>query len=263
MKRAICPFAILLTIASISESRTWRVNTMGTGDAPDLYAAMDSAAAYDSVVVEAGEYVLSDGLTVPFGVRLVGESGPGYTLLSLQGAESFESLGLLAGAKISGCHVKAYGITADALFLHDGADADHCIVETSNILNALGGVGPGRSTVLHCLFVGGKINQAADFAYCIFLSDLDSAASGSTFDTCDVLGEVAPGVDVPSDYLNFSLDPLFCGIPGSGNYFLQTTSPCLPANNPYTGFIVGPLGVGCGSVKVETSTWGGVKALYR
>jgi hypothetical protein len=78
------------------------------------------------------------------------------------------------------------------------------------------------------------------------------------------VGEVDPSIEISELDFNFSLDPEFCGLPESGNYFLKSTSPCLPENNPF-GFAVpiGPLPQGCGTVAVEEKTWGGVKALYR
>jgi hypothetical protein len=90
-------------------------------------------------------------------------------------------------------------------------------------------------------------------------------AVGSTVVLSDVLGQVGPRIDVSSFNFNFSLDPQFCGIPGSGNYFLKSTSPCLPENNPFipTSGWVGPLPAGCGAVSVQATTWGAVKALYR
>lgn len=105
----------------------------------------------------------------------------------------------------------------------------------------------------------------ATYGQCIIYSNLGFGAIGSTVFSCDVLGSVDPAIDASATNFNFSLDPLFCGIPGSGNYFLQSTSPCLGANNPFEPlpFDIGPLGVGCGTVRVEERTWGGVKALYR
>jgi hypothetical protein len=43
---------------------------------------------------------------------------------------------------------------------------------------------------------------------------------------------------------NFSADPLFCGVLGSGNYYVQSASPCAPANNT-CGVLIGALGVRC------------------
>jgi len=64
---------------------------------------------------------------------------------------------------------------------------------------------------------------------------------------------------------NISAEPQFCGISGSGNYYLQADSPCAPGNHP-DGMdcgTIGALGVECGTVKAKAVTWGSVKALYR
>jgi parallel beta-helix repeat protein len=64
---------------------------------------------------------------------------------------------------------------------------------------------------------------------------------------------------------NISVDPQFCGIPGSGNYYLQSSSPCAPNNHPDGTNCgqIGAFGVACGSVATKETTWGGLKALYR
>jgi hypothetical protein len=72
-------------------------------------------------------------------------------------------------------------------------------------------------------------------------------------------GDVICGQDGGS---NFSSDPLFCGIPGSGNYFVQQTSPCAPAYSP-CGLAVGALGVLCQVTATEAVSWGRIKTLYR
>lgn len=61
---------------------------------------------------------------------------------------------------------------------------------------------------------------------------------------------------------NFSADPMFCAVQ---DYHLQSDSPCAPGNHP-DGIdcgLIGPLPVGCAPVKVETKTWGSIKAMYR
>jgi hypothetical protein len=62
----------------------------------------------------------------------------------------------------------------------------------------------------------------------------------------------------------FSADPQFCGIRGSGNFYLQSDSPCVPGNHPDGSGcgIIGALPVMCGTVKTEARTWGSIKALY-
>jgi hypothetical protein len=64
---------------------------------------------------------------------------------------------------------------------------------------------------------------------------------------------------------NFSVDPEYCGIADSGNYFLQSDSPCAPGNHPL-GIDCGLIGayeVKCAEVTAQNKTWGNVKMLYK
>lgn len=63
----------------------------------------------------------------------------------------------------------------------------------------------------------------------------------------------------------FIVDPQFCGIPGSHNYYLQSDSPCAPGNHPggYECGLIGALPVLCGTTPTEKKSWGGIKSLYR
>jgi hypothetical protein len=258
MKAAVWTLATLLASYSMSEARTWRVNTMGTGDAPDLYAAMDSAAALDTVLVAAGQYQLSAGpLTIPNNVRLVGESGPAETLIFRD--EYLAPTTVTLRGRMYGIHVR--GNTLPVLYSFGGA-VDHCIIESSNAGTAFDGDPAYWVELTNCLLIG-AIDVPGRFVYCIIMGDMAMGAVDSEVVLSDVLGEVHPLIDLTAG-LNFSLDPEFCGLPGSGNYFLRSTSPCLPENNPYGAqLLTGPLPMGCGTVRVEHRTWGGVKALYR
>jgi hypothetical protein len=64
---------------------------------------------------------------------------------------------------------------------------------------------------------------------------------------------------------NFSADPQFCGIAGTGNYYLQSDSPCAPGNHPDGADcgVIGARETKCGTVRTSTVTWGQMKALYR
>jgi predicted outer membrane repeat protein len=64
---------------------------------------------------------------------------------------------------------------------------------------------------------------------------------------------------------NFALDPGFCGVLGSEDYHLESTSPCLAGNHPGGAACgqIGAFGAGCPGVSVEARSWGSVKALYR
>ncbi|MGH8597688.1 MAG: hypothetical protein ACREXT_13615, partial [Gammaproteobacteria bacterium] len=67
-------------IPAAVDARTWRVTVDGTGDAPSIEAAMDSAAAFDTVLVAPGEHVI-ERVFVTNGVFLIGEDGPRQTRL--------------------------------------------------------------------------------------------------------------------------------------------------------------------------------------
>jgi serine protease len=60
---------------------------------------------------------------------------------------------------------------------------------------------------------------------------------------------------------NIAEDPKFCG-PDQGDYRISSESPC--AGEAATGCgLIGAFPVGCGATRVETSTWGRLKARYR
>jgi parallel beta-helix repeat protein len=63
---------------------------------------------------------------------------------------------------------------------------------------------------------------------------------------------------------NISVDPQFCGISGSGNYYLQSDSPCAPGNHPrgYDCGLIGAFGLGCETVPTKSRTWGYIKSLF-
>ncbi len=63
---------------------------------------------------------------------------------------------------------------------------------------------------------------------------------------------------------NFIGDPLFCGTPGSGDYRLQSVSPCAPENHPqdFKCGLIGLLPVACGSGATQPCSWSTVKAFY-
>ena len=60
---------------------------------------------------------------------------------------------------------------------------------------------------------------------------------------------------------NMSVDPLFCD-PGSGDYTLARSSPCLPPQSGLCGQI-GALGEGCLGTAIESESWARMKARYR
>lgn len=64
---------------------------------------------------------------------------------------------------------------------------------------------------------------------------------------------------------NLMIDPQFCGLPTSGNWKLQSDSPCLRQNHP-AGFLcqqIGAYRAECGTVGTEESSWGAIRKRFR
>lgn len=83
---------------------------------------------------------------------------------------------------------------------------------------------------------------------------------------CDVYGNSAgdytgTAADQAGISGTFSADPQFCGIPDSGNFLLQSDSPCAPGQHDCEAYI-GSKPVGCGHIATEKSTISAIKARY-
>ena len=80
---------------------------------------------------------------------------------------------------------------------------------------------------------------------------------------CDIFGNAGGDALCGGDAGgNISADPLYCGIPGSGNYNLLSISPCAPNNHP-SGTLLGARPVGCGSTSIGKKTWGNIKNTFK
>jgi len=271
MKRMTTALALAglvgVLLAPRANARTWYVNVYGTGDAPTIQAAMDSAVAGDTVLVGPGEYEItyeSGHISVKGGVRLRSENGP--TMTKIYAALAWAQFGVYLG---TGSVLEGFSVdwpASWAIGMSTSATISRCIVRGSTYVD-------GWLVATNNLFLGplsfwsGAV--AVDFHNNIVYGDMicHSVPGQINYFYCnDILGEVDPCVIHPVEYSNFALDPLFCGIEGSENFYLQSSSPCAPGNTPPGGFgdcgLIGPLPVGCGTVRVEETTWGRVKALY-
>jgi polygalacturonase len=62
---------------------------------------------------------------------------------------------------------------------------------------------------------------------------------------------------------NISADPLFCD-PGTGDLHLDCASPCAPFSPPNPECdLIGAWPVGCGGTRIEMTTWGALKGMFR
>ena len=83
-KKLLNIITILLCISAQSAySKTWHIYSDGSGDAPTVAAAIDSALAGDTILVAPGSYITGDdiGLNINKSVHLISEEGPENTSL--------------------------------------------------------------------------------------------------------------------------------------------------------------------------------------
>jgi parallel beta-helix repeat protein len=93
--------------------------------------------------------------------------------------------------------------------------------------------------------------------------------AGLTFSCNDMYGNVPRNYDEPlSDQTglngNISQDPMFCGVAGTNNYYLQASSPCAEANVPAdcAGVRMGCYPVRC-TVGARKESWGTIRSLFK
>lgn len=80
-----------------------------------------------------------------------------------------------------------------------------------------------------------------------------------TDSACNVFWDNLPGYTVsPTDRI---VDPLLCD-PAAGEFGLRAGSPCLPESSLGCG-LIGAFGEECGTITIDPTTWGSVKAAYR
>ena len=170
-----------------------------------------------------------------------------------------------------------------ALWCGDGSQPvfEDCVFENNSALldgGAIFCVSFGRATFNRCTIAE---NTAGNLGTDVFMRDaspvftqtiISSSLGGDmiycdvgaapSFNCCDIFGTMS-GAHAPdlngSD--NIFDDPLFCGVDGSGNYFLQSTSPAAAANSP-CGLLIGAYDVGCGTTASKAKTWGSLKNMY-
>ncbi|MDH3214832.1 MAG: hypothetical protein OEN01_00905 [Candidatus Krumholzibacteria bacterium] len=290
--KCISIMVVLLVVAMGSASAaTWYVTWDGSGDAPNLQAAIDSTALGDTVLVAPGTYTGTGNFEVDFrgkAIVVISESGASDTIIDCQGNgrafifQSGEGLNsVLCGFAITN------GLTSGAggAIFCDNSSPEICY----NVIygNHAGGHGGGiavrkaspvirNNTIAHNSTdrQGGGITFQSKSMPTISCNIIAFATLGEgvvcvgepnsnpTMSCNNVFGnaggDVLCGVDAGG---NESVDPVFCGGLGSGNYYLQEDSPCQPIAAA-CGVLIGALGSGCSTVPTEQSTWGAIKARF-
>lgn len=97
----------------------------------------------------------------------------------------------------------------------------------------------------------------------VFLANVSGSGGAvrgiPTDSACNVFWDNLPGYTVsPTDRI---VDPLLCD-PVAGEFGLRAGSPCLPESSLGCG-LIGAFGEECGTITIDPTTWGSVKAAYR
>jgi predicted outer membrane repeat protein len=203
-------------------------------------------------------------------------------------------------AEVSDCvfgHNSAVSLGGGLNCMNDASVQLHRCVFDSNSAGYGGGVACGTATlsVENCTFFGNRAyaneysgepggggvyifgQSHSDFKNTIVASSVGGEGIWCDGDNipevwcCDIYGNADGdwvgclagecGVDG-----NFSADPKFCDTM-TGDFRVETCSPCLPENHPdgyNCGMLIGVRGSGCGCGAVTNPTaWGWIKAMYR
>lgn len=290
MKTVLLVSIFVIALGGNAAATTWHVVPSGGGDATTIQAGIDLAVNGDIVMVAPGTYRGAGNVNLNFngkGITLKSDAGAGQTIIDCQEAssgirfqngEGFDAVldGFTiksgrankgAGIYINGaspmicynviCDCYAFS-TGGAMFVQNGSP-----MIFNNTLDkngaAFGGggfqLGSAASPQVYQNIICATTNGGAFGC---------SGASGGTFVSCNDLWWNVGGdaICIGNTGGNYSQDPLFCGVPGSGNYFLQMTSPCSSSFSPCFS-TVGAMGIQCEVTATESVTWGKVKSMYR
>jgi len=249
-----------------SHARTWYIRADGTGDAPTIQAAVDSATWGDVVLVGPGTHYLQGqhAIDIPPGVVVTSERGPSETIVQPTMVPTYGLFFLRNESEVSGLWMKPV-LVDNVDVVGAGARILNNIIELDEI-SECGVYVTERTTITNNLIFGGSVGirfgdcpQGTIVENNIILNGVDCQSCGFFYGGyCNVLRGASVGWCV----VGYDVDPQFCGMSGSENYFLQADSPCAPGHIEYCG-LIGPLPVGCGTVATEESTWGAIKSLYQ
>ncbi|HXV14392.1 MAG TPA: hypothetical protein VEC56_09325 [Candidatus Krumholzibacteria bacterium] len=280
--------AILVSLAATPvQAATWYVHPGGGGDTTTIQGGVDLAANGDSVLVAPGTYTGAGNVNVLVdskSITIVSESTAYNTILDCQGSGQGFIFVNADGSVLHGFTVKnGLGAQGGGIRLDNTDMTVRYNIVSGNTATLAGGgifVFKGNSTIHNNTIVdnwapaGGGLALKGPITGQVYQNIICTSAGGGGIDcttgpfntvfTCNdiwgnVGGDAICAVDGGS---NISVDPLFCGIPGSGNVYIQQTSQCTATFSP-CGQAIGALGILCTTTKTQSVTWGTIKALYR
>jgi len=293
MRHVLNIFVMVLVVAAAATANaaTWNVVPGGGGDATTIQAGINLAANGDVVVVAPGIYTGPQNRNISFGgknITVQASAGPLFTVIDCQNLGNGFNFttnetvaAVLDGFTIkNGQANKGGGIQIDTA----SPTIRYCVI-TNCLANANGGgifVKKGDPQIYsntidgnNCVVLGGGggitlgAQSHAKLWQNVVCNSVGGGAiaclgamTGTQLSCNDTYANVGGDAVCFGTVTNFSADPLYCGIAGSGNFFLQQTSPCAPTFSPCAAG-VGALGVQCQVTSVQGVTWGQVKSMYR
>jgi hypothetical protein len=274
--------AVLLAPRS-GEVHTWYVKADSTGDAPTIWAAVESTLAGDTVLVGPGTYVFTGGVWIKRPVVVRSEAGPLETRIESavppyypNGA--FYVDGVTPGrTEISGFWFDGFRWIVDdggviGIHLSDSVYVNHNVFTNHNAAGVSFTISDSYWVIIeNNTFVSGTYaienhGSLGFVSYNIMWSHSWGLGSFWTV-LCNCMLDV-DDAGVFALY-NFQADPEFCGTIESQNLFLQSDSPCAPGNAPLPSHacdtlrVIGALPVGCGTAPTKRRSWGEIKRIYR
>lgn len=190
---------------------------------------------------------------------------------------------------VSGCTLTVNTAqVGGALHIAGNSTISHCTIYDNTATQSAGAIvyAGGLLDVTSCTIsgnsavVGGGLACTDDQPVTVTNTIIANSAQGEavycfggavvSLDCCDVFGNAGGdwvGCLAQQDTLagNFSADPAFCGVPGSGNFGLQSDSPCAPGNHPKgtSCGLIGALAVDCGVSPVRNASWSEIRLLFK
>lgn len=284
----------MLLHGAASAQRAWVVKADGSGDAPTIHAAIDSAVTGDGIVVWGGYYTEDDLVVDGKDINFQYQNGtPVLISSSYQSGTGITFRNVGAGSNLLGFEFREYGTGisiengagmywyCNIIDCRTGIEVSGVTSSPAIMFSMVDSCGTGMSvlggsaiSVRNMTIVGaetGVENLGGSFALTrSIINDCTTGAScigGSTTLSCNNFhlntvnySGCAAGT---GDFYGLTR---FCFAAGGSPapYYLHADSPCWAENN-VCGFDVGAFtqSPGCTGTAIEESSWGSIKKMHR